>query len=63
MKMGIESLARALEIDANTLTTVHEPYLTHERYIVSTPRGRMATPNARQRYGENARAEHVLAAL
>ena len=49
----IEALARALEIAADTLTTVHEPYLTHQRYLTSTPRGRAATPKARQHYGQN----------
>jgi Holliday junction DNA helicase RuvB len=51
---GIEALARALEVDANTLKTVHEPYLTHQRFMVSTPRGREATAKARQLYGRGA---------
>jgi len=44
--VGIESLAAALAEDRDTLEYVHEPYLIQEGFLVRTPRGRQATPQA-----------------
>jgi Holliday junction DNA helicase RuvB len=49
--VGIESLSAALAEDRDTLEYVHEPYLIQEGYLIRTPRGRQATPQAFEHLG------------
>jgi len=43
---GLSALAKATQMDADTLEDVVEPYLLHEGFISRTPRGRQATQKA-----------------
>jgi len=43
---GIEAMAATMNIAVDTLTDDIEPYLLREQYIIRTPRGRVATPEA-----------------
>ncbi len=49
--VGIDTLAAAIGEDRGTLEDVVEPYLIHEGFLARTPRGRVATPRARERFG------------
>jgi Holliday junction DNA helicase RuvB len=49
--VGLETLAAAVGEDKGTLEDVVEPFLIHQGFLDRTPRGRMATPRARQHLG------------
>jgi len=49
--VGIGTVAVAVGEDAGTLEEVYEPYLIQQGYLERTPRGRMATPFAFERFG------------
>lgn len=49
--MGLEALAAALDEDPHTLEDLVEPFLLQRGLLGRTPRGRVATPLARQHLG------------
>ena len=49
--VGLQTLAVALGEDANTLEEVYEPFLIQEGFVHRTPRGRVATARAYERFG------------
>jgi Holliday junction DNA helicase RuvB len=49
--VGLQSLAVALGEEAETLEEVYEPYLIQNGLLQRTPRGRVATAKAYQRFG------------
>ena len=49
--VGVASLAVALGEDAGTLEEVYEPFLIQEGLLMRSPRGRIATPRAYERFG------------
>lgn len=49
--VGLNSLAVAVGEDANTLEEVYEPFLIQNGLLLRTPRGRIATPRAYERFG------------
>jgi len=49
--VGLENLAVSLNEEADTLEDVYEPYLIQIGFLVRTPQGRKATPNAYQHLG------------
>jgi Holliday junction DNA helicase RuvB len=49
--VGLSSLAVAVGEDAGTVEEVYEPYLIQNGYLQRTPRGRVATRKAYQRFG------------
>jgi Holliday junction DNA helicase RuvB len=49
--VGLASLAIAIGEDSGTLEEVYEPYLIQQGFLERTPRGRVATPQAYQRFG------------
>ena len=49
--MGLKSIAVALDMDADDLKGVYEPYLVNQGFIARTPLGRQATAKARSCYG------------
>jgi len=49
--VGLDTLAAGLGEDPITLETVVEPYLLQLGFLLRTPRGRVATPAARQHLG------------
>lgn len=49
--VGIETLSAALSEEKDTLEDVLEPYLLQQGFIERTPRGRVATPLAREHLG------------
>ena len=49
--VGLGTVAVAVGEDAGTLEEVYEPYLIQQGYLERTPRGRVATPFAFQRFG------------
>lgn len=49
--VGLSSLAVAVGEDAGTLEEVYEPYLIQNGYLHRTPRGRVATRKAYERFG------------
>lgn len=49
--VGIETLAAALGEDARTIEDVYEPYLLQSGFILRTPRGRKASPEAYRHLG------------
>ncbi|HEX7089633.1 MAG TPA: Holliday junction branch migration DNA helicase RuvB [Longimicrobiales bacterium] len=49
--VGLNSLAVAVGEDANTLEEVYEPFLIQNGLLLRTPRGRMATARAYERFG------------
>ena len=49
--VGLNSLAVAVGEDANTLEEVYEPFLIQNGLLVRTPRGRVATARAYERFG------------
>jgi Holliday junction DNA helicase RuvB len=49
--VGLGTVAVAVGEDAGTLEEVYEPYLIQQGYLERTPRGRVATPYAFQRFG------------
>ncbi len=44
--VGLDSLAAAMGEEGGTIEDVIEPYLIQQGYLMRTPRGRVATPNA-----------------
>jgi Holliday junction DNA helicase RuvB len=57
--VGIEALAATLQQEVDTLTDVVEPYLLQAGFLIRTPAGRRATPQAYQHLGlpQSARRE------
>lgn len=49
--VGLESLAAAVGEESDTIEDVIEPYLIQQGYVMRTPRGRVATPNAYLHFG------------
>jgi Holliday junction DNA helicase RuvB len=49
--VGLEAIAAATGEDSQTIEDVYEPYLLQIGYLHRTPRGRVATPNARKHLG------------
>lgn len=49
--VGLKSIAVAVGEEDGTLEEVYEPYLIQEGYIMRTPKGRVATDKARDRFG------------
>lgn len=49
--VGLTSLAVAIGEDPGTLEEVYEPFLIQEGFLMRSPRGRLATPRAYQRFG------------
>ena len=49
--VGVDNLAAAIGEEKGTIEDVLEPYLIQQGYIIRTPRGRMATPNAYRQLG------------
>ncbi|MEO8139739.1 MAG: Holliday junction DNA helicase RuvB C-terminal domain-containing protein, partial [Gemmatimonadota bacterium] len=49
--VGLNTVAVAVGEDSDTVEEVYEPYLIQQGYLERTPRGRMATPLAYQRFG------------
>ncbi len=49
--VGLNTVAVAVGEDAGTLEDVYEPYLIQQGFLERTPRGRVATPHAWQRFG------------
>jgi Holliday junction DNA helicase RuvB len=49
--VGISNLSVAIGEEPDTIQEVYEPYLIQEGYIFRTPRGRMATTLAYERFG------------
>ncbi|CAN5905002.1 Holliday junction branch migration DNA helicase RuvB [soil metagenome] len=48
---GVEAMAATMSVAVDTLEEEVEPYLLRRHYIVRTPRGRKATPNAYHHLG------------
>ncbi len=55
--VGLQNLAVALGEEAETLEEVYEPYLIQNGLLQRTPRGRVATAKAYQRFGYDAPPE------
>ncbi|HEV2130956.1 MAG TPA: Holliday junction branch migration DNA helicase RuvB, partial [Longimicrobiaceae bacterium] len=49
--VGLNTLAVAIGEDAGTLEEVYEPFLIQNGFLMRTPRGRVATPQAYRRFG------------
>ncbi len=49
--VGVDNLAAAIGEERGTIEDVLEPYLIQQGYIMRTPRGRQATPNAYRQLG------------
>ncbi|MEZ4415386.1 MAG: Holliday junction branch migration DNA helicase RuvB [Gemmatimonadota bacterium] len=49
--VGLQSLAVALSEDVSTLEEVYEPFLIQNGFLMRTPRGRLATARAYERFG------------
>lgn len=49
--VGLGTIAVAVGEDSDTVEEVYEPYLIQQGYLERTPRGRLATPLAYQRFG------------
>ena len=49
--VGLGTVAAAVGEDSGTLEEVYEPYLLQQGFLERTPRGRVATPHAYQRFG------------
>ena len=47
----LSTVAIAVGEDAGTLEEVYEPYLIQQGYLERTPRGRVTTPFAYERFG------------
>jgi len=55
--VGVSTLAMAVGEESDTIEEVYEPYLIQEGYIMRTPRGRVATQLAYERFGIDRRGE------
>ena len=51
--VGVSTIATAIGEDSGTVEEVYEPFLIMEGFIKRTPRGRVATELAYQRFGRN----------
>ena len=49
--VGLNSLSVSVSEEASTLEEVHEPFLIQEGFIKRTPKGRMATLKAYDKFG------------
>jgi Holliday junction DNA helicase RuvB len=49
--VGLNTVAVAIGEDSGTVEDVYEPFLIQQGYLERTPRGRIATPLAYQRFG------------
>jgi len=49
--VGLSTVAVAVGEDSDTVEEVYEPYLIQQGFLERTPRGRVATPMAYQRFG------------
>ncbi len=49
--VGLNTLAVAIGEDTGTLEEVYEPFLIQNGFLMRTPRGRVATPQAYRRFG------------
>jgi len=49
--VGLDNLAAAIGEERDTIEDVLEPYLIQQGYLMRTPRGRIATPQAYQHFG------------
>jgi Holliday junction DNA helicase RuvB len=49
--VGIDSLAAAISEERGTIEDVIEPFLIQQGFIMRTPRGRIATPQAYLHFG------------
>lgn len=49
--VGVENLAAAIGEERDTIEDVIEPYLIQQGFLMRTPRGRVATPNAYRHFG------------
>ncbi|MBD3670760.1 MAG: Holliday junction branch migration DNA helicase RuvB [Gammaproteobacteria bacterium] len=49
--VGVDSLAAAIGEERDTIEDVLEPYLIQQGFMMRTPRGRVATPNAYRHFG------------
>jgi len=49
--VGVDSLAAAIGEERDTIEDVLEPFLIQQGFIMRTPRGRVATPNAYAHFG------------
>ncbi|HEX7052088.1 MAG TPA: Holliday junction branch migration DNA helicase RuvB [Longimicrobiales bacterium] len=59
--VGLNTLAVAVGEDAGTLEEVYEPFLIQNGFLMRTPRGRVATNRAFQRFGYALPAERAAA--
>lgn len=55
--VGLSTLSAILAEEEDTIEDVYEPYLMQQGYLQRTPKGRMATPKAYQKLGEELQAE------
>jgi len=60
--VGLNTLAVAVGEDAGTLEEVYEPFLIQNGFLMRTPRGRVATNRAYQRFGYALPADRTTAA-
>jgi holliday junction DNA helicase RuvB len=51
--VGLSTLAIAIGEDSGTLEEVYEPFLIQNGFLMRTPRGRVATPQAYRRLGHD----------
>lgn len=58
--VGLDSLAAAIGEERGTIEDVLEPYLIQQGFIMRTPRGRIATPNAYAHFGLKPRSSILL---
>ena len=49
--VGVDNLAAAIGEERDTIEDVIEPYLIQQGFLMRTPRGRIATPNAYRHLG------------
>jgi len=55
--VGVETMAASISEDRETIEDVYEPYLLQMGFIERTPRGRMATKQAREHLGRDRSAQ------
>jgi Holliday junction DNA helicase RuvB len=58
--VGVENLAAAIGEERDTIEDVIEPYLIQQGFLMRTPRGRIATPNAYRHFGLKTPASNQL---
>ena len=57
--VGLDTLAASTGEDASTIEDVYEPYLLQLGFLIRTPRGRMATPQAYYHLGKKPPAQKI----